>query len=96
MRPQLNGRFIRLISLVFVIFCLGFLFKYLHNLEQKNALLKEQEAENHRLLLQKEREEEKERRRLLEIEREEKRQKKIENNRAVLEPGERINGTIHE
>ncbi|KAG1472102.1 hypothetical protein G6F56_001739 [Rhizopus delemar] len=86
MRPQLNGRFIRLISLVFVIFCLGFLFKYLHNLEQKNALLKEQEAENHRLLLQKEREEEKERRRLLEIEREEKRQKKIENNRAVLEP----------
>ncbi|KAG1055627.1 hypothetical protein G6F43_002426 [Rhizopus delemar] len=94
MKPQLNGRFIRLISLVFVIFCLCFLFRYLLKLEERNSLLREQEEENNRLLLLKEKEEEQERRRRLEIEREQKRIKKILENRAVVEPEITLENTV--
>ncbi|KAI9281972.1 mannosyltransferase putative-domain-containing protein [Sporodiniella umbellata] len=82
MRPQLNGRLVRLFSLIFIILCLGFLFKYLHNLELKNELIKKQEAERQQSLQQRE----KENQRLLEIEKENKRQQHILNNRAVVEP----------
>lgn len=94
MKPQLNGRLIRLISLVFVIFCLCFLFRYLLKLEERNSLLREQEEENNRLLLLKEKEEEQERRRRLEIEREQKRIKKILENRAVVEPEITVENTV--
>lgn len=87
MKPQLNSRFVRLISLVFLIACLLFLFKYIIHLEERNSLLKEQEEEQNRLLLKQEKEREQERRKQLEIEREKKRLQKILENRAIVEPG---------
>ncbi|CAO3686647.1 hypothetical protein CU097_010190 [Rhizopus azygosporus] len=94
MKPQLNSRLARLISLVFLIACLLFLFKYIIHLEERNSLLKEQEEEQNRLLLKQEKEREQERRKQLEIEREKKRMQKILENRAVVEPEITIENTI--
>jgi hypothetical protein len=70
-----------------VIFCLGFLFRYLLDLEQQNTLRKEQEDESARIMLKEEKEQEK--KLLLEqaIEKEKERKQIVLDSRAVIEPG---------
>lgn len=87
MKPQINSRLVRLGSIILVIFCLCFLFRYLLDLEQQNTLRKEQEEEAARVTLKAEQELEK--KLLLEqaIEKEKQRIQKILDSRAVIEPG---------
>ncbi|KAI9476447.1 MAG: mannosyltransferase putative-domain-containing protein [Benjaminiella poitrasii] len=77
-----NGRFVRFLSIILVIFSLIFLSNYLLELEQQNSLRKEQEQELERLTLKEEKEQE--RKLMIELERE--RQQKILDNRAIVEP----------
>ncbi|GAN02981.1 alpha-1,3-mannosyltransferase [Mucor ambiguus] len=86
MKPQINSRLVRLGSIILVIFCLCFLFRYLLDLEQQNTLRKEQEEEAARITLKTEQELEK--KLLLEqaIEKEKERIQKILDSRAVIEP----------
>ncbi|KAI8087668.1 mannosyltransferase putative-domain-containing protein [Gilbertella persicaria] len=86
MKPQVNGRLVRLVSIILTIFCLCFVFRYLLELEQKNVLRKEQEQEAARLFLKQEKEQQ--RRLLLEqaLERERERKQRILDSRAIIEP----------
>lgn len=87
MKPQLNSRSIRLISVIAILFCLGFLFRYLLDLERQNTFRKEKEDESARIILKEEQEQEK--KLILEqaIETEKQRKQLILDGRAVIEPG---------
>ena len=87
MKPQINSRLVRLVSIILVIFCLCFLFSYLLDLEQQNTLRKEQEDEAARIILKEEKEQEKKLLLELAIEKEKDRLQKILDSRAVIEPG---------
>ncbi|CAO3613156.1 unnamed protein product [Mucor fragilis] len=93
MKPQINSRLVRLGSIILVIFCLCFLFRYLLDLEQQNTLRKEQEEEAARSTLKAEQELEK--KLLLEqaIEKEKERIQKILDSRAVIEPDLAVENT---
>lgn len=92
MKPQLNSRLIRLISVILVIFTLAFLFNYLLDLEQQNTLKKEQEEDTARLLVIQAKEQEKLVLAELEKQAENERVLKILESRSVLEPGNKILG----
>lgn len=87
MKPQINSRLVRLVSIILVIFCLCFLFSYLLDLEQQNTLRKEQEDEAARIVLKEEMEQEKKLLLELAIKKESERLQKILDSRAVIEPG---------
>lgn len=87
MKPQINSRLVRLVSIILVIFCLCFLFSYLLDLEQQNTLRKEQEDEAARIVLKEEMEQEKKLLLELAIKKENERLQKILDSRAVIEPG---------
>lgn len=92
MKPQVNSRLIRLISVVLVIASVCFLFSYLLELEQRNTLLKEQEEFEAQSLLVKQREQQKKEQAERELVLENQRKQKLLESRAVLEPG---NATPH-
>jgi hypothetical protein len=85
--PQLNSRVVRIVLAVLSIASLCFLFKYLLDIEQQNALFKEQQATAERKLLQQEKE--REERFMLEqkLQKEEERKQFILDHRSVLEQG---------
>lgn len=87
MKAQVNSRLARLVLIVLLLFSLGFLFKYLVDIEQQNALLKEQEESDKRIALKEEKEKEQKSLLELELKKEEQRQQYILEHRAVIEPG---------
>lgn len=84
---QLNNRIVRIVLAVLSLASICFLFNYLLDIERQNALYREQQAMEERLLLQQE--EEREQRILLEhkLQKERERVQFILENRAVLEQG---------
>ncbi|KAI8973405.1 mannosyltransferase putative-domain-containing protein [Mycotypha africana] len=86
MVTKLNGRALRLTSVIFVIICLTFLLRYVMNLEQQMNLRKEQEEEQARLSLKEEKEKEMQLRIDMALERERERLEEVNERRAILEP----------
>ncbi|KAI7905705.1 mannosyltransferase putative-domain-containing protein [Cokeromyces recurvatus] len=85
-------RIIRLLFIVLAIFCFFFLFHYLLDIQQQNAIQKERELEEARIALQKEKEQEE--KLLMELKRE--RLQRILDNRSVLEPKLTLDDTVNQ
>ncbi|CAO3657213.1 unnamed protein product [Mucor hiemalis] len=94
MKPQVNSRLIRLISVVLVIASVCFLFSYLLELEQRNTLLKEQEEFEAQSLLVKQREQQRKEQAEREVVLEAQRKQKLLESRAVLEPEITLENTM--